>query len=186
MNTFNNHRHQETEERIREALLYFMEREQQPTVSELCEYAQINRTTFYRHYTDVMDLMEKTERKTQKGLVQTLCGEETILTKEGFSFRSLEALIAYIGDNRHFYRVYLRNRAGIPMEESFRRVWDEQIVPLFYSYGVESESHMRYYFEYAKAGFMMVLQLWLENNCSVSPREITEILYKMFPSKQNT
>ena len=96
MNTFNNHRHQETEERIREALLYFMEREQQPTVSELCEYAQINRTTFYRHYTDVMDLMEKTERKTQKGLVQTLCGEETILTKEGFSFRSLEALIAYI------------------------------------------------------------------------------------------
>lgn len=28
------------------------------TVTELCELAQINRATFYKHYLDVQDLME--------------------------------------------------------------------------------------------------------------------------------
>lgn len=31
------------------------------TVTELCEKAQLNRATFYKHYLDIPDLMEKIE-----------------------------------------------------------------------------------------------------------------------------
>ena len=72
MNTANNQLHQETERRLRQELLCFLEREQEPTVSELCEAAQINRSTFYRHYRDIPDLMEKTEKEIQKGLFRTV------------------------------------------------------------------------------------------------------------------
>ncbi len=39
------------------------------TVTELCQTAQINRATFYKHYLDIPDLLEKTEEKglSQKG-----------------------------------------------------------------------------------------------------------------------
>ncbi|MDD6878956.1 MAG: TetR/AcrR family transcriptional regulator, partial [bacterium] len=33
------------------------------TVTELCQLAQINRATFYRHYLDIPDLMEKLEEE---------------------------------------------------------------------------------------------------------------------------
>lgn len=41
---------------------------------------------------------------------------------------------------------------------------------------------MRYYFEYVKAGFMMVIGCWLDSGCQEPPEELAEILYKMMPS----
>lgn len=61
MNAANNQLHWETERRLREGLLRILAQEQEPTVGQLCEVAQINRSTFYRHYRDIPDLMEKTE-----------------------------------------------------------------------------------------------------------------------------
>ena len=72
MNTANNQLHQETERRLRQELLCFLEREKEPTVSELCEAAQINRSTFYRHYRDIPDLMEKNVKLTVIGNMNRL------------------------------------------------------------------------------------------------------------------
>ena len=54
---------------------------------------------------------------------------------------------------------------------------------MFLAYGVESKAHMRYYFEYAKSGFVTVLRMWLEGGCIESPRELAGIIYKMLPAK---
>ena len=96
MNTANNQLHQETERRLRQELLCFLEREQEPTVSELCEAAQINRSTFYRHYRDIPDLMEKTEKEIQKGLFRTVGSQGDFLTRLESSSDALEPLISYI------------------------------------------------------------------------------------------
>ena len=61
MNTSGNQLHMETEKKLREALLYYMEQGKDPTVGQLCQRAQINRSTFYRHYTDVYDLMNRVD-----------------------------------------------------------------------------------------------------------------------------
>ena len=108
MNTANNQLHQETERRLRQELLGFLAREQEPTVSELCEAARINRSTFYRHYRDIPDLMEKTEKEIQKGLFRTVGRQGDFLARLESSSDALEPLITYIGQNRHFYRIYLR------------------------------------------------------------------------------
>ena len=61
MNTANNSLRQDTDRRIRQVLLASLEQGKEPTVGEICAGAGINRSTFYRHYLDVYDLMEKTE-----------------------------------------------------------------------------------------------------------------------------
>ena len=75
MNTANNSLRQDTDRRIREVLLASLEQGKEPTVGELCAGAGINRSTFYRHYLDVFDLMEKTETEIQKGLAETLISD---------------------------------------------------------------------------------------------------------------
>ncbi|MBQ3704773.1 MAG: TetR family transcriptional regulator C-terminal domain-containing protein [Oscillospiraceae bacterium] len=183
MNTANNQLHQETERRLRQELLGFLEREQEPTVGQLCKAAQINRSTFYRHYRDIPDLMEKTEKDIQKGLFRTVGGQGDFLQRLESSSDALEPLISYIGENRHFYRAYLRKNGGAALEDGYQLLWEKKIQPLFLTHRVESEARMRYYFTYAKSGFVTVLRMWLEGGCRESPRELAGIIHKMLPTK---
>lgn len=50
-----------TKMRIREALISLLNRKsvRQISVKEVCELAEINRATFYKHYMDIFDLLEK-------------------------------------------------------------------------------------------------------------------------------
>ena len=183
MNTANNQLHQETERRLRQELLGFLAREQEPTVSELCEAARINRSTFYRHYRDIPDLMEKTEKEIQKGLFRTVGRQGDFLARLESSSDALEPLITYIGQNRHFYRIYLRKHGDAALEDGYQLFWEKKIQPLFLARGVESEARMRYYFAYAKSGFITILRMWLEGGCRESSRELAGIIHKMLPAK---
>lgn len=186
MNTANNQLHRETEQRVREELLRFLERDQEPTVRQICEAAGINRSTFYRHYRDIPDLMEKTEKEIQRGLLRTAGNQGDFLERLENSSDAPEPLIAYIGQNRYFYRAYLKNSGNAVLRDGYQLFWDRRIRPVFLAHGVENEAHMRYYFDYTKSGVMTVLRLWLEAGCAESPQELAGILYQMLPGKNGS
>ena len=167
MNTANNQLRQDTDRRLREALLAFMEQGREPTVGELCERAQINRSTFYRHYLDVYDLMEKTETQIQKGLAQVLAAGEP---------EQFERLARYVSEYRHFYRIYLKKNMDGSMEDGFQTIWETQLRPRFLAAGITDERRMLYYFHYVRAGMTTVLRLWLEDGCRETPEEIASVL----------
>lgn len=183
MNTSGNQLHMETERKLREALLFYMEQEKAPTVGQLCQRAQINRSTFYRHYTDVYDLMNRVEQEFQHGLYRSLDGDSAFLARLGSKPEELEPLIAYIGQNPHFYRIYLQKYATNEDNKGFQRYWQNQVLPLFQSHGVQNEAHIRYYYEYVKTGIVSVLRLWLENGCRETPAELARILCRLLPGK---
>ena len=181
MNTANNQLHRETEKRLREALLQDLEQERVPSVGQLCERAGINRSTFYRHYADVYALMETVEREIQHGLYQSIADRDSPLADLSKSPALLESLLVYVGQNRHFYRVYLSRGDAVFAGESFQYVWEHQFVPMFQAHHVENEAHMRYYYEYIRAGFVALTRRWLENGCVETPAELAGILYHMLP-----
>ncbi len=51
------------------------------TVKELCEKAEINKSTFYKHYTDVFDLSDQLETETIKQILANLPHPEYIVEK---------------------------------------------------------------------------------------------------------
>ena len=175
MNKANNERHQDTERRIREAPLYFTEQDIEPSVADICARADINRSTFYRHYVDIFDLMEKTESEIQRGLFRSFGGEMAFSATENPA-DLLVPMIRYIGENRHFYRTYMRTHLGSPMENGFARIWEERIRPAFEARGVRDKQRMIYYYEMERAAFMTALRLWLEKDCQESPEEMAEVL----------
>ena len=171
MNTANNQLRQSTDRRLREALLSCMAQDREPTVGELCALAQVNRSTFYRHYLDVYDLMEKTEAEIQKGLAEIL--------KTAGEGDPLERMVRYVGGYGSFYRIYLKKHLTDSMEAGFQSYWDWHLRPVFLKAGVTDERRMLYYYQFVKAGVMTVLKLWLEDGCREDPREIARILRTM-------
>ncbi len=174
MNTANNSLRQDTDRRIRAVLLAPLEQGKEPTVGEICTGAGINRSTFYRHYLDVFDLMEKTEAEIQKGLAQTL-----VTGAEG---DPLERLARYVGGYGSFYRIYLQKHLNGSMETGFQSYWESHLKPVFLRAGVRDERRMLYYYQFVKAGVTTVLKLWLDGGCRESPEEIAGILRAMLSS----
>ena len=174
MNTANNQLRQSTDRRLREALLWYMAQDREPTVGELCEHAQVNRSTFYRHYLDVYDLMEKTEEEIQKGLAEIL--------KTSGEGDPLEGMVRYVGGYGSFYRIYLKKHLADSMEAGFQSYWESHLRPVFLKAGVKDERRMLYYYQFVKAGVMTVLKLWLEDGCREDPEEIARILRAMMSS----
>lgn len=56
------------------------------TVKEICEMAEINRATFYKHYLDVYDLLEKIENQFLDELEEILSDRESSTVKEVLTF----------------------------------------------------------------------------------------------------
>ncbi len=175
MNTANNSLHRDTDRRIREVLLAALDQGKEPTVGEICKGAEINRSTFYRHYLDIYDLMEKTETEIQKGLTEMLASSAE---KED----ALAQLTRYISEYGSFYRIYLQKHLSGSMEEGFQNYWESHLKPLFQKAGVTDERRMLYYYQFVKTGIMTVLKLWLEDGCRESPEEIAHILRTMLNS----
>ena len=65
------------------------------TVKEICGHAEINRSTFYKHYQDVYDLMEKLENEAVEAfekLLDSYVQNETVL--------ALVTLLTSLRENR--------------------------------------------------------------------------------------
>lgn len=172
MNRTNNQLHQETERRLREALFYYMESGREPSVNQLCTHAGINRSTFYRHYQDVPDLMEKTEAELQKGLASILSDEE------GNEGKLLERMVSYIGQYQRFYRIYLQ-KSNHSFETGILKLWDSRLRSRFEAAGVHDEKRMNYYYQFVRAGVVQVLKIWIDGGCRESAGEISGILRSM-------
>ena len=70
------------------------------TVKEICRRGEINRATFYRHYADPYDLMEKIE----KGLLEQLEEYVEQSVADGFQ-KTMEGMLRQVVKNSGMYRV---------------------------------------------------------------------------------
>ncbi|MBR0366644.1 MAG: TetR/AcrR family transcriptional regulator [Clostridia bacterium] len=101
-------RNKKTEAAFTSALFHFLEKKElnKITVKELCEYADMNRGTFYLHYLDIYDLMEKTERNMIDAIFTAPPDD---LHTDG---ESVISTFRYVREHKTEYRVMLKSDSG--------------------------------------------------------------------------
>lgn len=180
MNVKNNRLNRETNERIIRTVYDLMTREHRPigkiTVREICDQAQIHRSTFYAHYRDVYDLVEKVEQNMSRQLTEAFFHklDEKAPARDCFS-----EIFAFIRQHREFYLYYLSEsrQAGV-----LQLAWDtvqERTIAAgadAASFGAGSESEMAYHSVFFLVGMTAVVRMWLQNGCREAPEELYELL----------
>lgn len=181
MNRAGNVRHQTTDAKLQETLLFLLERKplKAVTVKELCESAQINKATFYRHYQDIYELAKKTEQNIQSGLVGLLDTTKERRLMEAVGQEELIAILAYIGENAVFYREYLKAGYDEFLDERFLTLWENYFKRQFQAVGVTQERRMQYYYRFFRAGMMTTILYWLETGQQETPQEVASIVWNM-------
>lgn len=141
------------------------------TVTELCAKAQINRATFYKHYLDVPDLLEKMEEELFRQI------------REAFSVKKIEVKAFLVEMLRYTYRererfFALGGENGDPnlMTKTFL-VCYESAYPLLEQnmpHVRESERQMLYHFLSQGAGG--VLAWWVRDGMRISPEDVAQFV----------
>ncbi len=180
MNVKNNRLNRETNERIIRTVYDLMTREQRAigkiTVREICEQAKIHRSTFYAHYRDVYDLVERVEQNMSRQLTETFFRklDEKAPARDCFS-----EIFAFIRKHREFYLYYLSEsrQAGV-----LQLAWDtvrERAAAAgadAKSFGAGSEAEMAYHGVFFLVGMTAVVRMWLQNGCREAPGELYDLL----------
>ncbi|MGM9937582.1 MAG: TetR/AcrR family transcriptional regulator [Candidatus Ornithomonoglobus sp.] len=94
---------EKTENAFTDALFHFLREKElnKITVKELCDYADMNRGTFYLHYYDIYDLMDKTEQKMVDKIFEE--GQIVALSLSDNVLKTFQ----YIKEHKEEYKVLL-------------------------------------------------------------------------------
>jgi len=161
-----------TKNAIRESLIELMR--QKPieaiSITELCRLADINRTTFYRHYTDLFDLMEKTESELCEELYRMLRIKEQdtqydVILRALFSVRR----------NKEMYRILFRQRED--------GGFVARLIAPAYALMREQSAHVdldaslaQMEYDFLIGGITNIWRSWITGNCEVPPERVAQLI----------
>jgi AcrR family transcriptional regulator len=156
------------------------------TIKELCEKADINRTTFYTHYTDQYDLLRKIEDETLSWAKEAVAAAVS-KTDRHETMRILEEICQYFVENSRHLQVLMSEQGDIDFQK--------QLFTLIYELcGINSSTDhnadantRECYFIFVVNGSVGLIRYWLKNGLNRSAKEMAEIIYNMaIPVRQVT
>ncbi len=181
MNKKENSGYQKTHQRIQDILLTLIEKKplKAITVNELCQIAQINRSTFYAHYTDIYAVMENKCEKLESDLI-TEYNSRYVNGTDILSNDYIILFVTHVKENLIFYKAYLSEYNNNALHQSMILLYKEIMQPIFLRMDVPERTGI-YYFNFFTAGVITILRTWINDGCIESPAEISEIITSILP-----
>ncbi len=164
-----------TKRRLREGLLQLMEQRpiQEISVRELTELADVNRGTFYFHYPDLYALLREMEENFIEAFRSKL--HESV-PHGSAAYRYLDAIFAFLGENRSFCRIMLGPNGDMQFVERVKALVDDTI-SYFWQTNEHHAERARYemYNTFIISGCIGLIQKWLNDPGLTSPEEMAQL-----------
>lgn len=180
MNTKNNQRFRETEINMEHAMLELMKVYdfKKITVKKICEKARVNRSTFYAHFVDIYDMLDKMETELRKELLASYNAETEISI---FSEKSFIRFLEHIKNHKYFYRINLQTRKSFPLKQGYEQMW-KIIKARCERAGITKDDEIMFYLISFQAGFTMVLKQWVDTDCVLENQKVAAIIKNCIPN----
>lgn len=155
------------------------------TVRDIVLLANINRGTFYLHYKDKFDLLEKTETEILNEIYQIFIKTSSIGFDDDHVTDQLQELIisllVYVKDHAELMHAILGLQGDYSLVKRFRVMLDQNL-KLGVLSGFKEENFLvpkEYLIAYIIQAHLGVLQSWLGSGCQEPPAEIARILFQL-------
>ena len=149
------------------------------TIKELCENADINRTTFYAHYADQYQLLKSIEDETLSWAKETIAGFSGKRKKKDF-INMIEKVFEYIIENKNHIQVLMSEQGDIDFQRNLLVVIYELCgVWLIDDMIIDDMEKSELYFVFLVNGSVGLIQHWLKSGMSETANELAEIVFDM-------
>lgn len=172
MNTPNNKRKKESQEKIEKTFLQLIQKKNvdEISVSTICEISGLNRSTFYANYIDIYDLVEKVKERMADEFAQIQISENSKQDRKGYL-----SLFKTVKENQIFFKTYFKLES---ISITPATVFNIDLAKKYYD-----NKYIDYHIEFFRAGLNAIIKKWLANGCKESPEEMVEILHSEYAKK---
>lgn len=146
------------------------------TVKELVERADINRSTFYAHYPDIMGILEEIECEIIEYVENSMCRIEADVFFENPE-PYIKAVIALMVENRELYALLSKSEITSKYLNKLKEVIYERIVEEAGEYTSNKENDM-FYCRFFIGGVIEVCSQWVCGTIDYSLDAMVEKLVK--------
>ncbi len=155
------------------------------TVKEICEKAQVNRSTFYLHYENTADLLEETTRYLLDNFLSYF--DEDATNKINY-FRTcplselnfvtseyLEPYLTSIKDNKKVFSIAMSRSQAFGFVNIYKRMFRYIFDPILDRFHYPADSR-KYVMMFYLNGIMAIINEWLKDDCDKTISEISKII----------
>ena len=149
------------------------------SIKEICETADINRSTFYAHYADQYDLLSQIVQELLRDINEYLAR---------YNFKELEPestqvmcrIFEYIVDNAELCKVLLGENGDISLQKEIMMLIQRQVIKEWKFKGASvREDLLQYLFLFGVNGGIGVVQKWLADGLKQSASEMADLMVKL-------
>ena len=155
------------------------------TVSEICETAGVNRSTFYLHYETIGDLLNETARYLIDDFlayfsndVKSISFNLTNCELDELFFvcdKYLRPYLTYIKDHKEVFGTVLLHIQTFRFEDVYKRMFESIFNPILNRFHYPAENR-KYVMMYYLNGINAIILEWLKDGCNKSIEEVSEII----------
>lgn len=147
------------------------------SVTEICERADINRGTFYLHYTDINDLSEKIQDKILNNAEDVL--NSNIDNKDNNS-DFIVPILDNLKENKPFLISLVINSSIDDFTKKFSKIIHRMILKTNNSFSLTIDSYFLSYFtSYFSGAASGIIANWLKNECKDETKKIADLIYNL-------
>ena len=174
--------------RFDKALLSLLEKKpfEYITIREICEKAEVNRSTFYLHYENTSDLLKETTTYVLDNFTSYFSVDaESIVAQfancnlEDLKFvneKYLHPYLSFIKDNQRVFSAVLSQPTTFDAKSIFKRLFDNIFIPILdrFHYPRDEQNYvMMFYLN----GITAIITEWLKDGCQKSIEDISAIIH---------
>ncbi len=137
------------------------------TISELCEHADINRSTFYMYYSSPMDLLEQMARESLP----------SVINERDSPHDTLRKICETIYENREVDGLLFGPHGSAAfLNEQLTRIHDRMVDSIQREHPETDPRRIDRIFTFYFKGVLGLLAQWIENDYEESPDEVAGLL----------
>ncbi len=152
------------------------------TISEVCERANVNRSTFYAHYDNTLDLLLEAKDnfiaeffsayKLRRQDINNLSLEETNFITDEY----LLPYLKFIKTNKKLYKIFMQNLNVMKPDDVMSSMLEAVFYPICKKHNVKDENIIDYMARYYLMGITSIILGWIERDCVDDYTLISEII----------
>lgn len=161
------------------------------TIKEICHIANVNRSTFYLHYSNMNDLLEETIESLNLSFnshFKSKENESTIISKENIEDLLLindDHLIPYLNfikENKNIYKVLKTYPQLFNANKTYDQMFRKLFVPIMNRFGIDEKWH-KYLMDFYISGLTSIVFDWVYDDCKIPVQEVSDFIKGLIVKK---
>ncbi|CAG9620291.1 TetR/AcrR family transcriptional regulator [Sutcliffiella rhizosphaerae] len=145
------------------------------TIKEICEIADINRSTFYAHFSSQYDLLNSIDDEFTEDMVKTL--NQYNFLKEDEAYQMTEKIFEYIAAKSETCKLLLSENTEVQFQKKGMQIAKQYILKNWLTDKKIDPETYEYLSVFFVSGSIYTIKRWLENDMDKTPSEMADLLH---------